>query len=76
MKYKIKLPDGNWRKYKSNVVATTDYKKFEDMLKMIIDGNREQTEQLTRYLEEQGSLHRSRIVNDIEIWCWKGKDIG
>ena len=65
MKHKIKLPDGDWGNYKDNVVATTDYKKFDDMLKMILDSNREQTEQLTRYLES--NYRKGKLVYGLHI---------
>lgn len=50
--FKIKLPDMDWGIYKDNAIATTDYKKFDDMLRMVIAGNRTQRKKLTRYLEK------------------------
>jgi len=52
MKFAIKLQDVNWGTYKETVMAATDYKKFDDMLRMVISGNREQREKLSRYLEK------------------------
>lgn len=50
--FKIKLPDIDWGIYKDNTIATTDYKKFDDMLRMVIAGNKKQRKKLTRYLEK------------------------
>ena len=52
MKFEIKLQDVDWGTYKETVMAATDYKKFDDMLRMVISGNREQREKLSRYLEK------------------------
>ncbi|MGQ4647935.1 DUF3095 family protein [Lyngbya aestuarii] len=59
MTFEVKLPDGDWKIYKKMVVATTDYQKFDDTLRMIIDGNFVQTKKLTRFLErsyQEGKL--------------------
>ncbi|MEW6493341.1 MAG: DUF3095 domain-containing protein [Cyanobacteriota bacterium] len=52
MTYKIKLLGCNWGTYKQNAIATTDYRKFDDTLKMVIVGNKAQREKLTSYLEK------------------------
>jgi hypothetical protein len=52
MKFEIKLQDVDWGTYKETVLVATDYKKFDDMLRMVISGNREQREKLSRYLEK------------------------
>lgn len=52
MKFKIKLSEIDWAVYKKNTIATTDYRKFDDMLKMVIVGNKVQREKLTSYLEK------------------------
>jgi len=52
MTFQIQLQDVDWGTYKETVIAATDYKKFDDMLRMVISGNREQREKLSRYLEK------------------------
>jgi len=52
MTFRIQLQDVDWGTYKEIVIAATDYKKFDDMLRMVISGNRKQRETLSRYLEK------------------------
>ncbi|NJK60465.1 MAG: DUF3095 domain-containing protein [Oscillatoriales cyanobacterium SM2_1_8] len=44
---------GNWGDYKTQVALTTDFKKFEDGLRMVLACNRGQRETLLRFLEQQ-----------------------
>ena len=53
MTFKVQLQDVDWGFYKEGVLAATDYKKFDDMLRMIISGNQEQREKLVNYLEKK-----------------------
>jgi hypothetical protein len=53
MELKVKLGEVNWGMYKQIVADATDYRKFDDMLRMVIAGNAIQREMLIRYLEEQ-----------------------
>jgi hypothetical protein len=53
MTFKVQLQDVDWGFYKEGVLAATDYKKFDDMLRMIISGNQEQREKLVSYLEKK-----------------------
>lgn len=53
MKFKVKFPDIHWGFYKRIVIAATDYKKFDDMLRMVISGDAIQRERLTEYLEDK-----------------------
>ncbi|MBD0266958.1 MAG: DUF3095 domain-containing protein [Cyanobacteria bacterium Co-bin8] len=53
MKFKLKVGDVDWGQYKSIVQAASDYKKFDDMLRMIIAGTPKQREILTQYLDAQ-----------------------
>lgn len=67
MTFKIQLAGVDWGAYKENAIAATDYKKFDDMLQMVIDGNRAQRKRLTRYLEKnyrQGKLVYGLHVSD------------
>jgi hypothetical protein len=43
----------SWGEYKSNVVASCDTEKFDDMIKMVVSSNYEQTKQLESYLESE-----------------------
>jgi hypothetical protein len=65
MDFKIKLPDMDWGAYKENTVATTDYKKFDDMLRMVIAGNKSQRKLLTRYLEN--SYRKNKLVYGLHV---------
>jgi len=60
MTFKIQLQDVDWGTYKETVIAATDYKKFDDMLRMVISGNRVQREKLSRYLEK--NYRNGRLV--------------
>ncbi len=49
----------NWGNYKQSLVANTDFRKFDDNLRMVISGDASQREQLQHYLEtlyQQGLL--------------------
>jgi hypothetical protein len=65
MTFKVQLPDIDWGAYKENTIATTDCKKFDDMLRMIIDGNKEQRINLTRYLKE--NYRKGNLVYGLHI---------
>ncbi|NEQ05900.1 MULTISPECIES: DUF3095 domain-containing protein [unclassified Moorena] len=67
MKLKVTLPDGDWGAYKLNAIAATDYRKFDDILRMVIAGNEVQRKQLTDYLEKnykQGKLVYGLHISD------------
>ena len=53
MNFKLKVSDMDWAEYKNIFLDSTDYKKFDDILRMVIAGNSEQRQQLTNYLETQ-----------------------
>ena len=49
----------DWGKYKDTLVANTDFRKFDDTLRMVISGNESQRIALDQYLQkkyEQRSL--------------------
>lgn len=50
---RIPLPFFDFQKYKHTLTRTTDYKKFDDVLRMVISGTSEQRAKLTAYLEEK-----------------------
>lgn len=53
MKLKAQIADTDWGCYKNIVIESTDYQKFDDMLRMIISGNAVQRELLVNYLEQR-----------------------
>ena len=52
MRFNLKV-GMDWGSYKNIVSAATDYRKFDDMLRMVIAGTSAQREELTRYLEKR-----------------------
>ena len=59
MKFKVKIGKTDFGQNKLDVVADTDFRKFDDGLRMVISGDRTRIEQLENYLEEcyiQGKL--------------------
>lgn len=67
MRFKIKLGGFNWGFYKKIVRDATDYRKFDDMLRMVITGNAAQRTKLTHYLEKkytEGKLVYGLHVSD------------
>lgn len=51
MRSGIRIRDFNLALYKQLLIATTDYKKFDDVLRLIMAGTKQQREQLTLRLE-------------------------
>ncbi|MEG3989556.1 DUF3095 domain-containing protein [Microcoleus sp. S28C3] len=51
MNLKVKTEELDWGVYKDIAIAATDYRKFDDMLRMVISGNEWRRKKLTRYLE-------------------------
>jgi len=56
---KIKTENTDWGHYKQTLIANTDYRKFDEVLRMIISGTVEQRQQLTAYLKH---LHEERKI--------------
>lgn len=53
MQLRVKLGETDWGIYKRIVADATDYRKFDDMLRMVIAGNAAQRERLVDYLEDR-----------------------
>ncbi|NJR52224.1 MAG: DUF3095 domain-containing protein [Leptolyngbyaceae cyanobacterium CSU_1_3] len=53
MKFKLNIGSMEWGNYKQIVAEATDYRKLDDVLRMVISGNSMQRQQLTDYLEEK-----------------------
>ena len=67
MNLKVKTEELDWGVYKDIALAATDYRKFDDMLRMVISGNEWQRKKLTRYLERnyrEGKLVYGLHVSD------------
>lgn len=45
--------DTDWGKYKDTLVANSDFRKFDDKLRMVISGNSKQRKNLIEYLDRQ-----------------------
>ena len=48
---KIKNNAGDWGSYKSRLVENTDYRKFDETLRMVLSGTEAQRQELSAYLE-------------------------
>ena len=51
MQKKVKTKNTDWGQYFQTMIANTDYRKFDEVLRMVISGTVEQRQQLTTYLE-------------------------
>jgi len=49
---KINTENTDWGHYKQTLIANTDYRKFDEVLRMIISGDLKQRQQLTAYLDQ------------------------
>ena len=59
MHKKVKTENIDWGRYKRSLITNTDYRKFDEILRMILSGTLEQRSQLTVYLEQ---LHKKRKI--------------
>ena len=64
---KIDTKEVRWGHYRDELVDNTDFRKFDGMLRMVMDGNEAQAEELKKYLESQFlsgrlvyGMHKSR----------------
>ena len=57
MNMKVVTKNMKWGDYKSQLVANTDYKKFDDKLRQVLSGTADQRERLTTFLEERFRRH-------------------
>jgi len=67
MNLKVKTEELDWGVYKDIALAATDYRKFDDMLRMVISGNEWRRKKLTGYLERnyrEGKLVYGLHVSD------------
>ncbi|MFB2835469.1 DUF3095 domain-containing protein [Floridanema evergladense] len=83
IKWKVKVNDTNWGEVKNLFLDSTDYKKFDDILRMVIAGNSEQRQELTNYLEtlyQQGKLvyglhHSDRAIVTCLVFERNGRQV-
>jgi hypothetical protein len=67
LKNDVRSGDVRWRDYLKLLVATSDFRKYDDAIRMVISGNAEQREQLMSYLEaryQAGELSYGIHVSD------------
>ncbi|WP_445171965.1 DUF3095 domain-containing protein [Microcoleus sp.] len=65
MNLKVKTEELDWGVYKDIAIAATDYRKFDDMLRMVISSNEWQRKKLTRYLER--NYREGKLVYGLHI---------
>ena len=65
MNLKVKTEDLDWGVYKDIAIAATDYRKFDDMLRMVISGNGWQRKKLTGYLEQ--NYREGKLVYGLHV---------
>ena len=59
MAKKVQTQTTHWGEYKQNVIMNTDYRKFDELLRMVISGTEPQRQSLRQYLQsrhERGEL--------------------
>lgn len=65
MHYKLKNSHGDWEHYKSQLIENTDYRKFDETLRMVLSGSATQREELDTYLQAQYAS--GRLVYGIHV---------
>lgn len=55
----IKSESVDWGKYKQRLITNTDYRKFDEVLRMVISGTKSQREELTEFLYK---LHHEKKI--------------
>ena len=59
MAMNVKTENVDWGKYKQKLIANTDYRKFDEILRMILSGTSDQRSRLIIYLKQ---LHDERKI--------------
>ena len=65
MTFNIKIGGFNWGDYKEIVSESTDFKKFDDVLRMVISGKTKQRDKLIDYLEKK--FQEGRLVYGFHV---------
>lgn len=55
---RLKIGSFSWGEYRNEVVKNTDFRKFDGVLKMVVDGTDSQRDRLKNWLEEQENQGR------------------
>ncbi len=63
--FKIKFSDIEWGTFKETIITATDYKKFDDMLRMVIAGDEAQRKKLNSYLAK--NYRKGKLVYGLHI---------
>jgi len=53
LKTRLKIGNFDGKSYKNQLIQNSDYRKFDDMLRMILDSTTDQKKQLLSYLQDQ-----------------------
>ena len=65
IRFNVEIGEFNWGGYKQIVTESTDFKKFDDALRMVISGTTKQREKLTDYLEAK--FQEGRLVYGLHV---------
>jgi len=65
MNLKVKTEELDWGVYKDIAIAATDYRKFDDMLRMVISGNEWRRKKLSAYLER--NYREGKLVYGLHV---------
>ena len=65
MTFNIQIGGFNWGDYKQIVSEATDFKKFDDVLRMVISGKARQRQKLTEYLDKK--FKEGRLVYGFHV---------
>jgi hypothetical protein len=66
-RFNIKLPGLNFRKYKASLVSHSDYRKYDEQLRLVIDCTPTMRDRIRSFLDEErkrGSLHFGLFESD------------
>ncbi|MEP0821529.1 MAG: DUF3095 domain-containing protein [Ignavibacterium sp.] len=70
MRFRMRSGNTEWGTYKRDLVANTDFRKFDGALRLVLSGTRQQREQLEQYLlwlRERGEIAYGLHVSDSAI---------
>lgn len=65
MKFGYKSSKTDWSRYKSDLSLNSDYRKFDDMLRVVITGTTEKRKELEQFLDKQ--FNRSKLAYGIHV---------
>lgn len=73
MKNDIKTQDVDWGKYKSYFVQNSDFRKFDDIIRMVISGNAKQRLELekllNKYKDDDKLIYGLSVSDSAQITC-------